>query len=96
MVSPTVNPTPEDDGVLNIDTEVVQMSVRVVDRNNRPINNLRPEDFKVYEDSVLQPIDSFTKSEVPTNYAMVIDNSGSLRLQLDKVIEASKIIIATC
>lgn len=95
MVSPTAYPTPEDDGVLEIDTEVVQMSVRVIDRNNRPINNLRQDDFKVYEDNVLQPIDSFTKSEVPTNYAMVIDNSGSLRLQLDKVIEASKIIIGT-
>ena len=38
---------------------------------------------------------SFTKSEVPTNYSLVIDNSGSLRLQLEKVIEAGKIIIDT-
>jgi len=95
MVSPTVVPTPEDDGVLNIDTEVVQMSVRVIDRANRPINNLRQEDFKIYEDNVLQPIDSFSKAEVPTNYTMVVDNSGSLRLQLDKVIDAGKVIIST-
>jgi Ca-activated chloride channel family protein len=98
IVSPTAVPTVdplEDDRPIEIDTEVVQMSVRVIDRNNRPINNLRQDDFKVYEDGVLQPIDSFTKSEVPTNYAMVIDNSGSLRLQLDKVIEASKIIVGT-
>ena len=88
-------PTPEPDEPIQIDTEVVQMSVRVIDRNNRPINNLRQEDFKIYEDGVLQPIDSFSKAEVPTNYAMVIDNSGSLRLQLDKVIEASKIIVGT-
>lgn len=95
IVTPTVTPTPEVEETLSIDTEVVQMSVRVIDRNNRPINNLKQNDFKVYEDGVLQPIDSFSKAEVPTNYAMVIDNSGSLRLQLDKVIEASKVIIGT-
>ena len=32
---------------------------------------------------------------MPTNYALVIDNSGSLRFQLEKVIEASKIIVDT-
>lgn len=96
IVSPTAEPTPEDDGgELLIETEVVGLDVRVVDRNNRPINNLTQNDFKVYEDNVLQQIDSFTKAEVPTNYSLVIDNSGSLRMQLDKVIEASKIIVGT-
>jgi Ca-activated chloride channel family protein len=71
------------------------LNVRVVDRNNRPINNISQQEFKVYEDNVLQPITSFSKAEVPTNYALVIDNSGSLRQQLDKVIEAGKIIINT-
>lgn len=96
IVSPTAEPTPEEDeGELIIETEVVGLDVRVVDRNNRPISNLTQNDFKVYEDNVLQTIDSFTKAEVPTNYSLVIDNSGSLRLQLEKVIEASKIIVGT-
>lgn len=94
--SPTVSPTPsEDDEVIKIETELVNLNVRVVDRNNRPVNNLTQNDFKVYEDNVLQPIEFFSKSEVPTNYSLVIDNSGSLRLQLDKVIEAGKILIGT-
>lgn len=96
----TVSPTPtieEDDegGPIRIETDLVNLNVRVIDRNNRPINSLRQTDFKVYEDNVLQEIEYFSKAEVPTNYAMVIDNSGSLRLQLDKVIEASKIIVGT-
>ncbi len=96
IASPTVEPTPEEDNEkLVIETEIVGLNVRVIDRNNRPINNLQKEEFKVYEDNVLQQIDSFTKAEVPTNYSLVIDNSGSLRLQLDKVIEASKILVAT-
>jgi len=93
---PTVSPTPEEDeGIIKIDTEEVNLNVRVINRTNRPINNLRQDEFKVYEDNVLQPITSFTRAEVPTNYSLVIDNSGSLRSQLDKVIEASKIIVNT-
>lgn len=97
--SPIVSPTPEIDDdpneVIRIETEEVNLNVRVIDRNNRPINNLRQQEFKVYEDNVLQPITAFTKAEVPTNYSLVLDNSGSLRNQIDKVIEASKIIVAT-
>ncbi len=93
--APTASPVVEDDGELKIDVQLVNLNVRVVDRNNRPIGTLKQDDFKIYEDNVIQPIEFFTKAEVPTNYSLVVDNSGSLRLQLDKVIEASKIIVAT-
>lgn len=94
---PTVSPTPDEDegGEIRIETEEVTLNVRVINRTNRPINNLRQEEFKVYEDNVLQPITSFSRAEVPTNYSLVLDNSGSLRNQLEKIIEAGKIIINT-
>jgi Ca-activated chloride channel family protein len=85
----------DDDEIIKIDTELVNLNVRVVDRNNRTINNLQQGDFKIYEDGNLQKIDFFSRSEIPTNYALVIDNSGSLRQQLDKVIEASKVLVNT-
>jgi hypothetical protein len=44
---PTVTPTPEDEEVIKVDTELVNLNVRVVDRNNRPINNLRKKISKV-------------------------------------------------
>lgn len=95
-VSPTPTPTPiEPDDPIVFNTELVNLNVRVIDRNNRSINSLKKDEFKVYEDNVLQDIESFSKAEVPTNYGLVIDNSGSLRHQLDKVIEASKIIVNT-
>lgn len=87
---PTIEDTP-----LVIKSELVNLSVRVIDRDNRPINNLNQNDFKVFEDNVIQPIEFFEKGEVPTNYSLVIDNSGSMRFQLEKVIEASKIIVGT-
>ncbi|MBA2493521.1 MAG: VWA domain-containing protein [Acidobacteria bacterium] len=93
--TPPPLPIEDKDDIIKIDTDLVNLNVRVVDRNNRAINNLTQADFKVYEESILQPIEFFSKSEVPTNYSLVIDNSGSLRFQLEKVIEAGKIIIGT-
>ncbi len=94
--TPTESPNPDDDGgVITFDTELVNINVRVIDRNNRPINGLAQKDFTIIEDNVPQKIEFFSKAEVPTNYSLVIDNSGSLRPQLEKVIEASKIIVGT-
>lgn len=81
------------DETIRISTAEVKLSVRVVDRNNRPIPNLRPEDFRVYEDGVEQKITFFSKEEVPISYGLVVDNSGSMRYLLDKVIESARIII---
>src|SRR5690349_6504371 len=74
--TPKVSPTPRlEDQEVVIETELVNISVRVVDRNNRPVNNLPQSDFKIYEDGVLQEIGFFSKSEVPTNYSLLVDNS---------------------
>lgn len=95
--SPTASPAKpkDDDEPIKIDTELVNIDVRVVDRNGRPVGNLSQADFKILENNEPQQIEFFSKSEIPTNYSLVVDNSGSLRQQLDKVIEASKIIVNT-
>jgi Ca-activated chloride channel homolog len=97
--SPTPTATPEvvedDNEVVRVDTEEVSLNVRVVNSNNRPVGNLKESAFRVYEDGVLQPITSVTTTEVPIFNALVIDNSRSLRTQLQKVVEAGKIIIGT-
>jgi len=96
--TPTVAPRPaptisEEDIVEKVETDLVNLNVRVVDRNNRPINNIQQSEFRITEDNVPQKIEFFSKSEVPTNYSLVIDNSGSLRSQIDEVIEAGKILV---
>lgn len=93
--SPTPPPAEDEDAPIRIATELVNLNVRVIDRSNRPIGNLKEKDFRVFENNVEQKIEFFSRSEVPTNYSLVIDNSGSLRMLLDKVIEASKIIVST-
>jgi len=91
--SPTPKPIKEEEGVVRVDTELVNINVRVVDRFTRPINGLKQSDFTILEDGVPQRIEFFSQSEVPTNYSLVVDNSGSLRRQIEKVIEASKILV---
>jgi Ca-activated chloride channel homolog len=96
-LKPTPTPTPpeelEPDSIVRINAELVQLHVRVIDRNNRPINNVPQGDFHVFEDGVPQAIETFTREEVPISYGLAVDTSGSLRSQLQSVIDAGKTII---
>jgi Ca-activated chloride channel homolog len=72
---------------------MVLLNVRVTDEAGHPVSDARQEDVRVIEDDVAQTISFFSKEEVPLSYGLLIDNSGSMRKQLDKVIEAAKIIV---
>ena len=96
-LKPTPTPTPPEEldpeSIIKINAELVQLHVRVIDRNNRPINNVRQDEFHVFEDGVVQKIETFTREEVPISYGLAVDTSGSLRSQLQSVIDAGKSII---
>ena len=96
-LKPTPTPTPPEEidaeSTIRINAELVQLHVRVIDRNNRPINNVPQGDFHVFEDGVSQRIETFTREEVPISYGLAVDTSGSLRSQLQSVIDAGKTII---
>jgi Ca-activated chloride channel family protein len=79
--------------VVRVESNLVNLQVRVIDRNNRPINDVRDEDFRVFENGVPQKIEFVTREEVPISYGLVVDNSGSLRNQIVQVIEAGKTIV---
>ena len=100
VYKPKPTPTPDpnsaeiDEGsTLKINADLVTLNVRVIDRNNRPINGIRQSDFQVTEDGVPQPIFSFTEEQVPVIYGLAVDTSGSLRSQINEVIDAAKTII---
>jgi Ca-activated chloride channel homolog len=60
-------------------TQAVSLNVLVTDEKNRLVANLRQEDFRVEEDGVPQAITHFSAETSPVSYALVVDNSGSLR-----------------
>src|SRR5437763_437370 len=47
--------------VVKIDTSLVNLHVRVVDRFNRPINDVRQDEFKVFENGAAQQIQFISK-----------------------------------
>lgn len=101
---PGANPTPTpedstgveigDDETIKVDTNLVNLNVRVIDRNNRTLSDVRQDEFRVFEDGVQQKIEFISKEEVPISYGLAIDTSGSLRAQINKVIDAGKTIIS--
>ena len=100
VLKPKPTPTPDpasaeiDEGSrLIMNTELVTLNVRVIDRNNRPINNIHKDEFKIFEDGVPQPIFSFTQEEVPVIYGLAIDTSGSVRPIFDRILDAARIVL---
>ena len=100
VLKPKPTPTPDaanaeiDEGsTLKFNAELVTLNVRVIDRNNRPINNVQQSEFHIFEDGVPQAIETFTREEVPISYGLAVDTSGSLRSQLQSVVDAGKTII---
>jgi VWFA-related protein len=76
--------------VLKINTDLVNLNVRVIDRNNRPINNIRQEDFHVFEDGHAQKISHFASEDVPLELVAAIDISGSMAPAMPKLKSAVK------
>jgi Ca-activated chloride channel family protein len=83
------------DEVVKIESNETILHVRVIDRNNHPVNDVRKDEFRVFENNVPQEVTSFTREEVPITYGLVVDNSGSLRSQIGQVIEAGKSIVSS-
>jgi Ca-activated chloride channel family protein len=81
---------PQDDqGTIRLGTDLVLLDVTVVDQSNKPVMDLKQENFQVVEDKLPQKIEFFSKEQVPVSLVFAIDTSGSMRSKLDTVIKAS-------
>jgi Ca-activated chloride channel homolog len=63
---------------ISVKVKMVQVDAVVRDRSGRIMENLRLEDFRVYEDNVLQELAGFSQDELPLAVALVVDRSGSV------------------
>lgn len=64
---------------LHEDVDEVLLDCTVVDEKGRPVLDLRKEDFRAFEDSVPQAVNSFVHQDLPVSMGILIDNSGSMR-----------------
>ncbi|HEX9961921.1 MAG TPA: VWA domain-containing protein [Pyrinomonadaceae bacterium] len=79
----------EDGEVINVNTDLVTIPVRVSDRGNRFIAGLKKEDFKVFENEVEQEIAYFSNEEQPFTVALVLDMSLSSSFKINEIQNAA-------
>jgi len=67
--------------VLHADVDEVLLNCTVIDDKGQTVNDLRQQDFRVWEDGVEQTITSLQRRDLPVSMGILVDDSGSM---LDK------------
>jgi Ca-activated chloride channel homolog len=75
----------------NVD-EVV-LNATVLDDKQHMVATLGKDDFKVYEDGVLQTITSFQHQDIPISLGILVDNSGSMRTKRQAVNNSALVLV---
>ena len=96
---PTTTPTPQnrtiaenalDDGeIVKVDTSLVTVPVRVIDRKGRFVGGLTKDNFKVFEDGAERDIAYFSSEQEPFTVALVLDMSYSTKFQIADIQSAA-------
>ncbi|HYP51084.1 MAG TPA: VWA domain-containing protein, partial [Pyrinomonadaceae bacterium] len=89
-VKPSASPSPtptaqktnssDDDDVLRVESVLIPIPVSVTDAAGRAVQNLKPSDFELKVDGVVQEMSEVSRSETPIRLALLFDNSGSVRI----------------
>lgn len=74
---------------LRRDVQEVVLNATVLDDQGRLVNDLTKDDFKIFEDGVLQTIAAFSHNDLPVSMGILIDNSGSMHSKRGAVIAAA-------
>jgi VWFA-related protein len=77
--------TVDDNGTIKMDTSLVTIPVSVIDRDGKFVPYLSKRDFRLYEDSVEQEIESFDSIETPFHVALLLDTSNSTMFKLEDI-----------
>ena len=75
--------------VLSIGTDLVSLTVTVVDRRGALVPGLHAEHFTVYDNGEPRRIQFFTSEDVAATIGLLVDSSGSMRGRRDDVTAAA-------
>jgi Ca-activated chloride channel family protein len=81
--------SPVDGDVIRVDTQLVNVPVRVMDKKGRFVAGLKQEDFKVFENGVDQEISYFSSEEEPFTVVLMLDMSYSTKFKLEEIQNAA-------
>lgn len=74
-------------------TVEIKANVAVLDSTGKFADDIKLQDLKVFEDGVEQKLTYFTKKEPVLNLGLVVDNSGSMRKNLDNITIAASTFV---
>ena len=85
--TPTPTPTPKEEinpgDVISVTTTEVMLPVTVRDESGRLANDLKRDDFRVFEDGREQPLSDLALRQVPVDVVLMVDASSSVASNLD-------------
>jgi Ca-activated chloride channel family protein len=95
------SPTPSDKSVEEVDegdvvrveTQLVSVPAVVTNSSGRPLTGLRAENFLLFENGQRQNITNFATTEAPFEIALLLDTSGSTRVDVDLIRQAANAFI---
>ncbi|MGH9447360.1 MAG: VWA domain-containing protein, partial [Terriglobia bacterium] len=81
--------------VISKHVNLVVLHATVTDRHGHRIDDLGKNDFRVYEDGVLQKLAVFSHADIPVTMGIVIDDSGSMGTKRPAVNAAARTFVET-
>ncbi|MEZ5402839.1 MAG: VWA domain-containing protein [Bryobacteraceae bacterium] len=87
--APAAPAAPESDVVFRSDVSLVRVDVQVLDRGNRAVAGLDAEDFILEEEGRPREIRNFVREDMPVDVLFLLDVSGSMRMNIERVATAS-------
>jgi VWFA-related protein len=89
-ISSVERPVSDDEGgVIKVDTDLVTIPVRVMNKNGRFVAGLTRDNFKVFEDGVEKELALFSNEEQPFTVALVLDMSYSTTFKIGDIQSAA-------
>ena len=79
-----------DDSAIRLNARLVNLNVKVFDKDGRPVSRLEPKNFTVLEDNIPQEVTYFQPVAAPVNLLLLLDLSGSIGSKLQIMKKAAK------
>ena len=80
--------------VVRVETQLVSVPAVVTNSAGRPVTGLHAENFLLFENGRQQKITNFATTEAPFEIALLLDTSGSTRVDVELIREAANAFIS--
>src|SRR5258708_3066217 len=79
--------------VVRVETQLVSVPAVVTNKSGRPLTGLHAENFLLFENGEQQKIANFATTEAPFEIALLLDTSGSTRVDVGLIRQAANAFI---